>query len=58
MMLLAMSLLLLEFNDKSKELYLQIIERLRKLTIKEYMAVKTSMKNGSYNKRAVLKAVR
>lgn len=34
MMLMAMSLLLLEFNDRSKEIYLQLIERLKKLTIK------------------------
>jgi hypothetical protein len=57
-MLLAMSLLLLEFNDKSKEIYLSMIERLKKITIKEYMSIKTSLRDSQYIKRTVLKILK
>jgi hypothetical protein len=58
MMLLAMSMLLLEFNEKSKEIYISMIEKLKRITIQEYISIKIALKDADYVKGTVLKILK
>lgn len=57
-MLLAINLLLVEFNAKSQEFYGAILEQLKRVTFKEYMVMKTQMKEGHNSRRALMKILK